>query len=98
MTRFLATALYQSLPVSTDPEMENLPGQGRKLLALSDSWQDAAFFAPYLERTYQQILCRRDMLEERTNGELRYRFQIDLVRMWIEKNKPLSRVLIEEGL
>jgi hypothetical protein len=43
-------------------------------------------------------LCRRDVLEERTNGELRYCFQIDLVRMWIEKNKPLSRVLIEEGL
>jgi ligand-binding sensor domain-containing protein len=43
-------------------------------------------------------LCRRDVLEERTNGELYYRFQIDLVRMWVEKNKPLSRVLIEEGL
>jgi AAA+ ATPase superfamily predicted ATPase len=43
-------------------------------------------------------LCHRDVLEERTNGELRYCFQIDLVRMWVEKNKPLSRVLIEEGL
>ncbi len=43
-------------------------------------------------------LCRREVLEVRTNGELRYRFQIDLVRMWVEKNKPLSRVLIEEGL
>jgi pSer/pThr/pTyr-binding forkhead associated (FHA) protein/AAA+ ATPase superfamily predicted ATPase len=43
-------------------------------------------------------LCHRDVLEERTNGEVRYRFQVDMVRMWVEKNKPLSRVLIEEGL
>ncbi|MEW6064594.1 DEAD/DEAH box helicase [Desulforamulus profundi] len=32
---------------------------GRKLLVFSDSRQDAAFFAPYLNRTYQQILWRR---------------------------------------
>lgn len=41
-------------------------------------------------------LCHREVLREHSNGELRYSFQIDLVRMWIEKNKPLSRVLIEE--
>jgi hypothetical protein len=43
-------------------------------------------------------LCRRDVLEEYTDGEARYRFQIDLVRMWIRKNKPFSRVLVEEGV
>jgi ATP-dependent helicase YprA (DUF1998 family) len=59
----LATALYQALPPSTDPQMETLPGQGRKLLAFADSRQDAAFFAPYLERTYQQILRRRLILK-----------------------------------
>lgn len=32
---------------------------GRKLLIFSDSRQDAAFFACYLNRTYQQILWRR---------------------------------------
>lgn len=31
----------------------------RKLLVFSDSRQDAAFFAPYLNRTYNQILHRR---------------------------------------
>ena len=55
----LATSLYQALPASVDLEAEALPGQGRKLLVFSDSRQDAAFFAPYLERTYAQLLRRR---------------------------------------
>ncbi len=59
----LATSLYQGLPSSINPELEALPGQGRKLLAFSDSRQDAAFFAPYLERTYTQVLRRRLVLK-----------------------------------
>jgi len=78
----LATALYQALPPSTDAEMEDLPGQGRKLLAFSDSRQDAAFFAPYLERTYQQVLRRRlilkTLLADSVGREGRLRLQ-DLV-------------------
>src|SRR5206468_6617060 len=58
----LATALYQQLPPSLDPDVAELPGQGRKLLIFSDSRQDAAFFAPYLERTYNQVLHRRLIL------------------------------------
>lgn len=38
-------------------------GGGRQLLAFSDSRQDAAFFAPYLERTYRQILRRRLIMQ-----------------------------------
>lgn len=54
----LATALYQQLP--NDPGAASIaPGNGRKLLIFSDSRQDAAFFAPYLERSYQRILQRR---------------------------------------
>ena len=37
-------------------------GEGRKLLVFSDSRQDAAFFAPYLQRSYEQILRRRLIL------------------------------------
>lgn len=55
----LATALYQQLPPSQDQEVIDLPGQGRKLLIFADSRQDAAFFAPYLEQTYNKVLHRR---------------------------------------
>ena len=78
----LATSLYQALPPSSEEEMEDLPGQGRKLLAFSDSRQDAAFFAPYLERTYRQVLRRRlilkALLEDPAGREGRLRLQ-DLV-------------------
>ncbi len=39
-------------------ENNNLEKSGRKLLIFSDSRQDAAFFAPYFNRTYMQILRR----------------------------------------
>jgi len=38
-------------------------GDGRQLLIFSDSRQDAAFFAPYLNRTYSQILRRHLILK-----------------------------------
>lgn len=55
----LATALYSELPPGREEEVQDKPGQGRKLLVFADSRQDAAFFAPYLERTYTNILRRR---------------------------------------
>jgi ATP-dependent helicase YprA (DUF1998 family) len=47
----LATALYQNLK------------KNKKILCFSDSRQDAAFFAPYLEFTYKKILFRRLIVE-----------------------------------
>ncbi len=59
----LATALFQNLDKRTAEE--------RKILVFSDSRQDAAFFAPYLSNTYQQILIRRMICEAvRQNGSL----------------------------
>lgn len=55
----LATALYQQLPPSPHEREREYPGEGRKLLIFSDSRQDAAFFAPYLENTYSRFLRRR---------------------------------------
>ncbi len=55
----LATSLYQMLPPADDEKTSVLPGEGRKLLTFSDSRQDAAFFAPYVERTYERIFHRR---------------------------------------
>lgn len=60
-TAVVATALYQNLPADTGAASD-LPGEGRKLLIFSDSRQGAAFFAPYLETSYQRILQRRLLL------------------------------------
>lgn len=54
----LATSLYQSLPPGR-PAAPRPSAEGRKLLMFSDSRQDAAFFAPYLQRTYSRALERR---------------------------------------
>lgn len=54
----VATDLYQEIPASAG-EQNNSIGEGRKLLAFADSRQDAAFFAPYLERTYSRAVRRR---------------------------------------
>jgi superfamily II DNA or RNA helicase len=59
----LATALYSQIPGGKDEKSYDKPGQGRKLLIFADSRQDAAFFAPYLERTYTNILRRRLLYE-----------------------------------
>ncbi len=73
----LATTLYQQIPPSIDKEVTELPGQGRKLLVFADSRQDAAFFAPYLEQTYNQVLHRRLLFntlvsdQESLDGHLR---------------------------
>ena len=65
----LATALFQNL--------EKKEAKEKKILAFSDSRQDAAFFAPYLNYTYERILYRRlitDVL--RQNKSVRdYRLQ-----------------------
>jgi len=48
-TAVLATALYENMPVE----------KTRQFLCFSDSRGDAAFFAPYMERTYKDFLRRR---------------------------------------
>lgn len=58
----VATALYGELPASTDPRQVVKLGSGRKLLAFADSRQDAAFFAPLLERTHRTALRRALMV------------------------------------
>jgi len=67
----------------------------RQLLIFSDSRQDAAFFAPYLDRTYGAILRRRlimQALEDNRAAALRNRWRLqDLV-------VPLQRLGGEAGL
>jgi ATP-dependent helicase YprA (DUF1998 family) len=59
----IATGLYQQLSPSHAAEGAAEIGEGRRLLAFSDSRQDAAFFAPYLERTYGRAVHRRLILD-----------------------------------
>lgn len=54
----VATDLYQELPPSKEVNT-GMVAAGRKLLAFSDSRQEAAFFAPYLDRTYNRAIQRR---------------------------------------
>lgn len=54
----ISTVLYQELPTATEPAIADKLGGGRKLLAFADSRQEAAFFAPFLERTYDTQLRR----------------------------------------
>jgi hypothetical protein len=70
-----STPKSKNAEISTDPWSSTAPlatrkrasprvvGRGRQLLIFSDSRQDAAFFAPYLTRTYKQILRRRLILK-----------------------------------
>lgn len=55
----ITTTLYQNLPPATDSATTYQPGEGRKLLAFSDSRQAAAYFAPYLQDTYGRLQRRR---------------------------------------
>lgn len=72
VTSVLGTALYQQIPDEqeellnkpeidewTSPSGDQMAKSKRRLLIFSDSRQDAAFFATYLENSYSQILQRR---------------------------------------
>ncbi len=65
----IVTTLYQKLEKSEPTQ--------RKILSFSDSRQNAAFFAPYLEGTYDRILYRRLIVEalKRSAAVTDYRLQ-----------------------
>ncbi len=65
----LATSLYQDLPSAPINGLANLPGEGRKLMVFSDSRQQAAFFAPYLQDSYEKIVWRRLILKALRSAE-----------------------------
>ena len=59
----IAGSLYDQLPPSGNQDELNLPGEGRKMLNFTDSRQNAAFFAPYMERAHMRNLRRGLILQ-----------------------------------
>ena len=54
----IASTLYQDIPADPSPSSAAV-ADGRKLLTFSDSRQEAAYFAPYFERTHSRSIHRR---------------------------------------
>lgn len=85
----IATSLYQCLPPATGSRAQTSAG-GRKLLMFSDSRQDAAFFAPYLRRTYGRAIERRMVWSRLSSDTEPFLFE-DLVQ-------PVRREAERDGL
>jgi len=89
----LADALYQHIPDSTAKNHHELPGHGRKMLNFTDSRQNAAFFAPYIERAHERNLRRRLIMltlqkdPEASKGQLRLHTVMERLRCRIEEEK-----------
>lgn len=69
----VATHLFQALPGSDTASLRDTVGNGRKLLSFADSRQDAAFFASYLDRTYERLVRRRIIYDELASTQARDR-------------------------
>jgi hypothetical protein len=68
----LSAALYESLPSPQVAGTNRASADGRKLLVFADSRQDAAFFAPYLDRSYSRLLRRRLLIQALEDPEARF--------------------------
>lgn len=66
----VAQRILESLPPNIVDNSDPRPAMGRNLLAFSDNRQDAAFFAPYFERTSGDLALRsaiRNVFKERSS-------------------------------
>lgn len=83
--------LLESLPTSHD-NVEPKPMGGRSLLTFSDNRQDAAFFAPYFERTNADLALRSALIQVlRKNEErmdLEWLFE-DVYKHWNKQGLPI---------
>jgi len=65
----IAEVLFANLPTAKNENTRyRLPGRGRNLLVFSDNRQDAAFFAPYFQRSHEDILVRRAVVKALKDG------------------------------
>lgn len=63
----ICDTFFETLP--TKQNGTRLPGGGRSLLVFSDNRQDAAFFAPSLQRSHEEILLRNRITSILGNNE-----------------------------
>lgn len=66
LSSVITQKVLEALPPKSD---ENLPMAGRKLLTFSDNRQDAAFFAPYFQRTANDFAHRSAILNALNDAE-----------------------------
>lgn len=96
MTAFVSSSLLENMP-APEPRRVGAPLDGRNLLAFSDNRQDAAFFAPYLERISRVEAIRGAMLSALDKaGE-----PLDLIELRDQVWQGLSRdnfTLYDRGL
>lgn len=96
MSAVISDTLYESLPLPLDSHRrESKPGNGRNLLAFSDNRQDAAFFAPSLQRSHEQQLLRWHVVKALKDATGRPLSLVDLATD-LSQNDELIRGLTDE--
>jgi hypothetical protein len=94
----LAGSLYQQIPPAKGDDFLDLPGEGRKMLNFTDSRQNAAFFAPYVERSHQREIRRGLILRAinscKANGQTEIRIP-DLLQPLVNEAEKIGYFPIE---
>lgn len=82
--------VLESLPLGLVDHADPRPAAGRNLLTFSDNRQDAAFFAPYFERTAGDIALRsaiRNVLKQRTSPITAPQLADQIYQYWQQENE-----------
>lgn len=89
----LAGSLYEQIPPARDPKYLDIPGEGRKMLNFTDSRQNAAFFAPYMERAHTREIRRGLILRAfqscKSQGQSEIRFS-DLLQPLVNEAEKIG--------
>jgi hypothetical protein len=89
--------VLEALSARSDHDEESLPMGGRALLAFSDNRQNAAFFAPYFERTAGELALRSAIFQALKNEDepidLEFLFE-EVYKAWKRRGQPM---LIDEN-
>ncbi|PKO03868.1 MAG: hypothetical protein CVU43_00700 [Chloroflexi bacterium HGW-Chloroflexi-5] len=95
----LAGSLYQQIPAAKGNEYLDMPGGGRKMLNFTDSRQNAAYFAPYLERSHLRTIRRGLILRAIQNCKDNHQVEVrlpDLIQPLVSEAEKIGLFLREE--